>query len=56
MEGETPGDKREEAISVVRPWAEEAGATWWLEAMWGTPQDKLEAVQTQIQQGPPRID
>ena len=38
MEGTTSGDQTEEALSEVRQWAE-AGATWWLEAMWGTPQD-----------------
>ncbi len=53
MEGQTPGDWPEAAAAEVRPWSE-AGATWWLEAMWGTPQDQLETVRTRIQQGPPR--
>jgi hypothetical protein len=51
MEGETPGDNPEEATSIVRPWAE-AGATWWIEAKWGAPDD---SVRTRIQQGPPRF-
>src|SRR6266516_3330585 len=33
-EGETPADDREQAQSLVRPWAE-AGATWWMESRWG---------------------
>jgi hypothetical protein len=41
----------------VRQWAE-AGATWWLEAMWSAPWDKgdLRGVLNRIRQGPPRID
>ena len=50
MEGETPGDDAEQAASVIRPWAE-AGATWWIEAKWGT--QEMESVRTRIQQGPP---
>ena len=52
MEGETPGDDVEKTASIIRPWAE-AGATWWIEAMWGT-QD-MEAVRTRITQGPARL-
>lgn len=33
VEGETPGRAPRKAAGIVRPWAE-AGATWWLEAMW----------------------
>jgi hypothetical protein len=51
MEGETPGDDPEKAASIVQPWAE-AGATWWIEAKWGAPDDP---VRTRIQQGPPRF-
>jgi hypothetical protein len=39
MEGKTPGKSPRKAASVVRSWAE-AGATWWLEAMW----DKVDAM------------
>jgi hypothetical protein len=52
MEGQTPGDEREKAAAAIQPWME-AGATWWLESMWGTPEDKLDAVRTRITQGPP---
>jgi len=51
MEGETPGDEAVKAASIIRPWAE-AGVTWWIEAMWGAPDDP---VRTRIQQGPPRF-
>ncbi|MBN2392676.1 MAG: LLM class flavin-dependent oxidoreductase [Anaerolineae bacterium] len=51
MEGETPGDDAEKAAAIVQPWAE-AGATWWIEAKWGAPDDP---VRTRIQQGPPRF-
>jgi hypothetical protein len=53
MEGITSGTDQSQAAAVVRPFAE-AGATWWLEAMWETPKDQLEAVKTRIRQGPPR--
>ena len=56
MEGETPGDDREQASSIVRPLAE-AGVTWWLESVWGTPEDAggVEGMRTRIRQGPPRL-
>jgi len=53
MEGETPGDDQKKAASIVRGW-EDAGATWWIEAMWAAPQ--LEDVLARIKQGPPRIE
>ncbi|HEX7974929.1 MAG TPA: LLM class flavin-dependent oxidoreductase [Anaerolineales bacterium] len=53
VEGKTPGDDRPAAAGMVRPYAE-AGATWWLEAMWGV--DNLDLVQVRIRQGPPRVD
>lgn len=57
MEGKTPGDDQERAASLVRPWAE-AGATWWIEAMWDAldQPDGLEAALQRIRQGPPRVD
>jgi hypothetical protein len=57
MEGKTPGDDHEQAAAIVRPWAE-AGATWWIEAMWGAldKPDGLEAVRQRIQQSPPRLE
>lgn len=52
IEGETPGSEREQAASIVNEW-KQAGATWWLESMWGdgVTQDD---VRKRIQQGPPR--
>ena len=57
MEGETPGDDPEQAAAIVRPLAE-AGLTWWLEAVWGSPETHggLEGMRTRIKQGPPRIE
>jgi len=52
VEGETPGDDPHQAAAVVRGW-EEAGATWWMEAMWVAP--GLEEVLARIRQGPPRV-
>ncbi len=56
-EGRTPGDDRATAISIVRPWID-AGATWWIEAMWAAPDQPtdLDAVQRRIRQGPPRVE
>jgi alkanesulfonate monooxygenase SsuD/methylene tetrahydromethanopterin reductase-like flavin-dependent oxidoreductase (luciferase family) len=53
-EGETPGDDPGKAAELVRSYAE-AGATWWLDSMWSSP-DGLKSVRTRIKQGPPRID
>ena len=53
VEGETPGEDLEQTASIVRPFAQ-AGATWWIEALWSTRQaDKIIA---RIQQGPPHLD
>ena len=49
-EGKTPGDRPDEAAAIVRGWAE-AGATWWMEALWGA-EDEM-AVWTRVRQGPP---
>jgi len=50
VEGVTPGDDPNAGAAVVRPW-EEAGATWWIEAPWETP--NLAEVEKRIRQGPP---
>lgn len=50
VEGKTPGKDRSQAADVTRPFAE-AGATWWIEAMWTT--SSLEHVLERIKQGPP---
>jgi alkanesulfonate monooxygenase SsuD/methylene tetrahydromethanopterin reductase-like flavin-dependent oxidoreductase (luciferase family) len=52
-EGRTPGDDPAGAAEIVRPYAE-AGATWWMEAMWEAPNTPSD-VRKRIQQGPPRI-
>jgi len=52
VEGTTPGDDPEKSAAEVKKWAE-AGATWWLEAMWEQPE--MPVVQKRIDQGPPRI-
>jgi Luciferase-like monooxygenase len=52
-EGRTPGDELAQAAEIVRPYAE-AGATWWMEAMWEAPNTPTD-VRKRIQQGPPRI-
>lgn len=53
-EGETPGDDPTQAANIVRPLAE-AGVTWWLEAVWRTPETQggLEGMRQRIRQGPP---
>lgn len=55
VEGRTPGNRPAEAAEQVREWAE-AGATWWIEAMWGDGSDSttLAVVRQRIRQGPPR--
>jgi hypothetical protein len=53
-EGETPANDREQAKSIVRPWAD-AGATWWMESRWGSPV-RLDETRERIRQGPPRIE
>ncbi len=56
VEGRTPGTDPERAAALTRLWAE-SGATWWIEAMWGDPDQPadFEAVRRRIQQGPPRF-
>jgi alkanesulfonate monooxygenase SsuD/methylene tetrahydromethanopterin reductase-like flavin-dependent oxidoreductase (luciferase family) len=54
MEGETPGDDPQKAADTVGPMVE-AGATWWLEAMWTDP-NWQQNILTRVRQGPPRID
>ncbi|HNP71428.1 MAG TPA: LLM class flavin-dependent oxidoreductase [Kouleothrix sp.] len=49
MEGVTPGDPAR-AAEQIRPYAE-AGATWWLEAIWTSP--SLDPVRERLLQGPP---
>jgi hypothetical protein len=55
VEGKTPGADPDRAAAIVRGWAE-AGATWWIEALWGDPDQAVDlaAVLQRIRQGPPR--
>ena len=52
MEGVTAGDRADRGADKVRPLAE-AGATWWLELQWSTPD--LADVLKRLEQGPPRL-
>lgn len=56
VEGKTPGDDRVAGSSIVQPWIE-AGATWWIEALWPTPDQPtdLDGVLRRIKHGPPRL-
>jgi alkanesulfonate monooxygenase SsuD/methylene tetrahydromethanopterin reductase-like flavin-dependent oxidoreductase (luciferase family) len=55
VEGVTPGDQPDAAAAQVRPWAD-AGATWWIEALWqaGDQPDAAAFLRERIRQGPPR--
>ena len=50
IEGVTSGLNRQAGMEKVLPWIE-AGATWWIEAMWEQPD--LKQVLERIRQGPP---
>jgi alkanesulfonate monooxygenase SsuD/methylene tetrahydromethanopterin reductase-like flavin-dependent oxidoreductase (luciferase family) len=55
MEAPTPGDDPARAAEIVRAFAE-AGATWWLEAVWAGKQTTYAneaAMRERIRQGPP---
>jgi alkanesulfonate monooxygenase SsuD/methylene tetrahydromethanopterin reductase-like flavin-dependent oxidoreductase (luciferase family) len=55
VEGVTPGDDPQAAAEILRPW-QEAGATWWIEALWsaGEQENAVERIRERIRQGPPR--
>ncbi len=55
-EGETPGDDPAQVADIVRPLAE-AGITWWLEAIWRTPETQggIKGMRSRIRQGPPSV-
>jgi alkanesulfonate monooxygenase SsuD/methylene tetrahydromethanopterin reductase-like flavin-dependent oxidoreductase (luciferase family) len=55
VEGRTPGDRPAEAAEQMRAWAE-AGATWWIEAMWsdGDGSASHDDVRLRLRQGPPK--
>ncbi|MBA2277812.1 MAG: LLM class flavin-dependent oxidoreductase [Chloroflexia bacterium] len=50
VEGRTPGDNPSKTAEIIGPWAE-AGATWWLEAMWEAPND-WDDLLGRVRQGP----
>jgi hypothetical protein len=50
VEGTTPGDDPDTAAETIGRWVD-AGATWWIESMWETPEP--DTVLARIQQGPP---
>jgi alkanesulfonate monooxygenase SsuD/methylene tetrahydromethanopterin reductase-like flavin-dependent oxidoreductase (luciferase family) len=53
FEGRTPGDDPAAAAAKVHPFVE-AGITWWIEAMWSSPNEVAD-IRTRIRQGPPRV-
>jgi hypothetical protein len=57
VEGHTPGSDPYRAAEITQMWAN-GGATWWIEAMWGDPNQPVdfEAIRRRIQQGPPRFE
>lgn len=56
MEGETPGDDPTAATAMLQPLAQ-AGMTWWLEAVWASPEIKggVAGMVKRIRQGPPHL-
>ncbi len=50
-EGQTVGMSQAQMADVILPWAE-AGATWWLETLYGQSE---ETIITRLRQGPPQI-
>ena len=50
IEGRTPGDAPDAALETLRPWAE-AGATWWIESLWG--EKDPQTWWDRMRQGPP---
>jgi hypothetical protein len=51
VENTSPGDNPVAATEKVRPWIE-AGATWWIESMWG--EQDPEKWRQRLRQGPPK--
>lgn len=49
-EGATPGQDKSRAKAIVQEW-EDAGATWWLEALWSA--SGADEIQQRLRQGPP---
>ena len=53
IEGTTPGVDPDAVRAQIQPYAE-AGATWWMEALWSKPNDPA-VVRERIRRGPPRL-
>jgi alkanesulfonate monooxygenase SsuD/methylene tetrahydromethanopterin reductase-like flavin-dependent oxidoreductase (luciferase family) len=53
IEGETSGGEPERATEIVGPYAD-AGATWWIEALWSQPDQGR--VLERLKQGPPQLN
>jgi hypothetical protein len=56
VEGVTSSKNKNQTKKVVLPWVD-AGATWWIEALWsqsGVEQD-LQTIRNRIMDGPPVI-
>lgn len=51
VEGKTAGMVSDQVQEKLTPWVE-AGATWWIEGMWG---DSPETVKERVQHGPPKL-
>jgi hypothetical protein len=51
-EGKTLGMDHAQMVDRLSPWVE-AGATWWIETLYGAPHDEVVA---RLRQGPPRLD
>jgi alkanesulfonate monooxygenase SsuD/methylene tetrahydromethanopterin reductase-like flavin-dependent oxidoreductase (luciferase family) len=57
IEGDAPGEDPARAAEIIGPYVE-AGATWWLEALWKTfyrYPGEIEILRKRIRQGPPRF-
>jgi hypothetical protein len=54
IEGETKIESREDWDNIIEPWID-AGATWWLESMWGYMDHKNaeDELLRRVQLGPP---
>lgn len=52
IEGTTPGDNLEATLDRLQPLAD-AGATWWIESMWGD--STVDDLKRRIEQDPPDV-
>jgi alkanesulfonate monooxygenase SsuD/methylene tetrahydromethanopterin reductase-like flavin-dependent oxidoreductase (luciferase family) len=56
IDGETPGERPDQAREMLRPWSE-AGVTWWIESRWNLVDDpeRMKLTRQRIEQGPPGL-